>query len=221
MITASMRATSVWVRMKPPSVSQARPMTSAVCSPPRRPPSVFIHGRNLWPSLTKKNVSISTRTRLTTADVAAPIVENRPELIAVALLRELLLHRLDGAGDLALGQAERTAGEPVAHLLQAAGRAVGELGACPATCGVRTAMMPDDEADEPQHDGRGGESAPARPCERSHAAGGPRTVETMSASATGRSRPRAARRSSRATKTAAAMTMSRRPQRCSRRRRRR
>ena len=105
MITASMKATSVWVRMKPPSVPHARPMTSAVCSPPRRPPSVFIQGRNLWPSLTKKNDSISTSTRLTTADVAAPIVENRPELMAVALLLQLLLHGLDGPGDLALGQA--------------------------------------------------------------------------------------------------------------------
>ena len=52
-VVASISATTVWVRMNPPSVVHVRPIRAAACSPARFPPSRVTQGRNLWPSLTK------------------------------------------------------------------------------------------------------------------------------------------------------------------------
>ena len=66
-------------------------------------------------------------------------------------------------GDLTLRQAERTAGQPVAYLLQAAG-SIGELGAWPATCGVSAATMPTTTARKPNT--TSALASPTAPCGR-------------------------------------------------------
>src|SRR5690625_4671433 len=85
MNTASTKLTMACVRMNPPRVSQQRRRTLSMCTPALSPATRRTHGRNLGPSLTKKNVNTRTSAAPTMNDVTALTPVNAPDAMVLAL----------------------------------------------------------------------------------------------------------------------------------------
>ena len=85
MKTASTSDTSAWARIKPLRVIQPRVSSSVRCQPARCPTMPRSQGRNLSPSLRKKNVSTSTTSMVTMTELAMPRPENTSDAIEPAL----------------------------------------------------------------------------------------------------------------------------------------
>ena len=121
MITASMKATSVCVRMKPPRVSHARPMTSAGVLAAAATAERLHPREELVAVLDEEERQHQHEHEVDDGGRGGADRGEQARADRGGAVLELLLHGLDRPGDLALGQAERTTGEPVAHLLRGPG----------------------------------------------------------------------------------------------------